>query len=142
MIKNIKAKNEQIIREHFEEVFGDGYTIEVKWGFPVTTVISTLEKDGVKSSWKITFDMETEFFELATFSTKTVDEKIVADWAIIDKRIIDFVIKRTSEISENLFYTREIPIQPVPVIKDVAPLEESEDEKDLIEDKEVIIEQN
>lgn len=59
--------------------------------------------------------METEAFDLRTFSTKLVDGKEVADWAQIDRQTIEFIMKRTAEISENLFFTRDVPEQPVPV---------------------------
>jgi hypothetical protein len=58
--------------------------------------------------------METEVFDLRTFSTKIEDEKEVPDWAQIDRQTIEFIIKRTSEITENLFFTRDVPEQPVP----------------------------
>lgn len=129
MLKNVKAKNEKIIKEHFEEVFGEGYTIEVNWGMPVANVSATFEKDGKKSIWALTFNMETEAFDLRTFSTKIVDEKEVPDWAQIDRQTIEFIIKRTSEITENLFFTRDVPEQPVPVApKPQEPIEEPEPE--------------
>ena len=125
MLKNVKQKNETIIREHFEEIFGEDYSFEIKWGMPISRVISTYEKEGRKSVWDITFDMETEAFELKTFSTKTVEGKEEADWAQIDKQTMDFIIKRTSEITENLFYTRDVPEQPMPVSPEPQePLEE------------------
>lgn len=131
MLKNVKAKNEQIIKEHFEEVFGEGYTIEVKWGMPVSNVTATFDKEGKKSIWQIVFDMESEAFELRTFATKLVEEKEVADWAQIDRQTIEFIIKRTAEISENLFVTREMPAQPQPQETPVMPEPEP-----LIEEKE------
>lgn len=56
--------------------------------------------------------MEDETYELSTFATKMVEEKEVPDWSTIDKNTIDFIIKRTAEISEQLFITREVPEQP------------------------------
>jgi len=114
MLKNVKQKNEKIIKEHFEEVFGDGYSIEVKWGMPISNVTATFDKEGRKTIWNLTFDMETEAFDLKTFATKMVEDKEEADWAQIDRQTIEFIIKRAAEISENLFYTRDVPEQPIP----------------------------
>lgn len=49
MLKNVKQKNEKIIKEHFQEVFGEGYTVEVNWGMPIANVSATFEKEGKKS---------------------------------------------------------------------------------------------
>jgi hypothetical protein len=114
MLKNVKAKNEKIIKEHFEEVFGEGYVIEVKWGMPVCNIMATFNKDGKKSIWNLIFDMENSNFELRTFSTKMVEGVEQPDWAQIDNQTINFIINRAAEISENLFFTRDVPEQPVP----------------------------
>lgn len=112
MLKKVKEKNETLIREHFQEVFGENYDFEVKWGIPVTLLTITFEKETTKSIWKLAFNMEDETYELSTFATKMVEEKEVPDWSTIDKNTIDFIIKRTAEISEQLFITREVPEQP------------------------------
>lgn len=109
MLKNIKQKNEKLIAEHFEQVFGEGYKVEVNWGMPVMAITITATKDDKVSSWRIAFNMENESYELSTKAVKTVDGKEEADWATLTKEIVEFVIKRSIEISEQLFITREVP---------------------------------
>jgi len=128
MLKKVKEKNEILIKEHFEEVFGENYSFEVKWGIPVTLLTINFEKENNKSIWKLAFNMEDETYELSTFATKTVDEKEVADWSTIDKATIEFIIKRTAEISEQLFVTREIPEQSQPETQGEAEIEKVEAE--------------
>lgn len=112
MLKKIKEKNEFLIKDHFEKVFGEDYNFEVNWGMPIVVLTITFEKEERKSIWKLGFNMDDENYELSMLGIKTEDEKEFPDWSTIDKNTVDFIIKRTIEISEQLFITREAPEQP------------------------------
>lgn len=114
MLKDIKATNEKIIKEHFSEIFGENYNIECNWNFPVCVLTIVYEDKQKMSEWKIITDLTTQDFNLETFATKnekvenSEDVKVLPDRSSIDNKIINFIIERLSLISENFFTTRKV----------------------------------
>ena len=49
MLSKIKEKNQEILQNHFQEVFGEESVVTVNWGFPVTSVKSGCRKRGRKN---------------------------------------------------------------------------------------------
>lgn len=132
MLKDIKATNENIIKEHFSEIFGKNYTIECNWNFPVCILTIVYEDEQKMSEWKIITDLTTQDFNLETFATKnekvenSEDVKVLPDKSSIDNKTINFIIERLSLISESFFTTRKVQ----PAEETARPAEETAEIKE------------
>lgn len=108
MLNKIKEKNQEILQNHFQEVFGEESVVTVNWGFPVTSVKVAVEKEEEKTIWVLAFNVNTEDFEISTYASKMEEGVEVPAQVTVSKQVIDFIIKRTAEITEHFFTTREV----------------------------------
>lgn len=155
MLSKIKAKNEEILQNHFQELFGDAYQIEVSWGFPFVVVNIVLDNKEVKTITQVSIDMMQEAgFQLRILGAKKVYEPVqegdepiitlVPDWTSIDSNTINVISERIKLITEQFFTTREVPAPPAP--KEEEASEESDggdwDEEESKEEPEEKVEKN
>jgi hypothetical protein len=106
MLKQIKQTNEKILKQHFEQAFGEGSEVEVNWGFPIIGFELTINQPGTKTIIRLNFNSDTEDYQISALGSKIVDEKEVPDFATVSKEIIDFIMKESSAITEQFFTTR------------------------------------
>lgn len=129
MLKDIKATNEKLLAEHFQQLFGEGYTVAVNWGFPFVVIHLVLDTQETRTETKISVDiMQDGTFQLQVLGAKKVYAELpedapkdalplmtlVPDWSTIDSNTIGFVTTRVKEITEQFFTTRVMP-EPVTV---------------------------
>ena len=119
MLKNIKTRNEKILKEYFEKALDGKAKVEVDWGFPISTVEIFIETESTELTTKITFDMLEDRYKIRILSFRTDkipvqegDEQLfekVPDWGEIDSETINYFKDTIINISEQFFTTREQP---------------------------------
>jgi hypothetical protein len=145
MLKQIKQTNEKILKKHFEQSFGEESKVEVNWGFPIITVEITLNHPETKTIFKITFNSDTEDYDLSSYAIKMVDGKEIPDFASISKQVIDFIIKDSNAITEQFFTTKGYDPDAAPEKSTEVTVEETSEigvevEKEPDQEKEIKVE--
>ena len=104
-MKELQEKNGKKIVDFFQNAFGDNFDIKCTWGFP-RTVLEFVNTNGeIKTKWRIAVDLVEPNYFIESKSWKMEGEKEIAEWGLIDKNVINFIVgnitKINSEILEN-----------------------------------------
>lgn len=107
MLKDIKKRIEEVTKEHFKEVLGEEFEVELNWGIPNTTLVLKKEKEDFIMNTAITFETESDSevneFNLQTIAFRIVEEKRIPEQVTIDSSTINFLINRTRDIHNGFF---------------------------------------
>ena len=107
MLKDIKKRIEEVTKEHFEEVLGEEFEVELNWGIPNTTLVLKKEKEDFIMNCAVTFETESDSkaneFNLQTIAFRIEEEKRIPEQVSLDSSTINFLINRTRDIHNSFF---------------------------------------
>ena len=103
-IKQVKEKNEALIKKYLIQNLDGSFDIEVDWGMPMTRLNLSQKFEKPEQKFEIVLNMN--YLESTyEISMKSTNEKGELDWSTISSSTIKYFMDFISNISSQLFIT-------------------------------------
>jgi hypothetical protein len=113
VLLEIKKKNQEIISNFLVQELGEGWEVEINWGFPIVRATLNLTQEEKVSTWELTFNLVSEKSDFNLRTKSSMPE----EWNEISSSTMSYLMNVIGDITAQLFTTNpQLQPQPQPEI--------------------------